>query len=283
MAVNNRSQFNLSGAGLGLRRDFIDTLNQTSETNYDFLEIAPENWIKMGGRYCQQLDQVAQRYKLTTHGLSLSIGSPDPLDVKFILQIKQFLDKYSIEMYSEHLSFCSANGHMYDLMPIPFTYEAALYVAERVKQVQQIIERPLVLENVSYYAPLSDELSESDFINTVLDESGGLLLLDVNNVYVNSINHNYDAKAFIDAMPTNKIVYGHIAGHYNEAEDLIVDTHGADVIDPVWQLLAYAYERHGVFPTLLERDFNIPALDKLEREVKQIKHIQRQMIRAKQS
>ncbi|WP_016956806.1 DUF692 domain-containing protein [Catenovulum agarivorans] len=274
MAINKPFPLKLSGAGLGLRRDFADLVLDGLNEPIDFFEVAPENWMKMGGRFEWLFAQIAERHTITTHGLSLSIGSPDPLDIHFIKEVKTFLDRYKIELYSEHLSFCSANGHMYDLMPIPFTEDAASYVAERVKLVQDILERPLVLENVSYYTALTTEISEIEFINSVLAESGALLLLDVNNVYVNSINHRYDARAFIDAMPTEKIVYGHIAGHYNEAEDLIVDTHGADVIAEVWQLLAYAYQQHGIFPTLLERDFNIPSLPDLCQEVHQIKQAQ---------
>ena len=163
---------------------------------------------------------------------------------------------------------------MYDLMPIPFTEDAVKHVVGRIKQVQDIIERPLVLENVSYYLAPGQEMSELDFTNAVLAESGCLLLLDVNNVYVNSINHNYDADDFMRALPKERIAYAHIAGHYNEDTDLLVDTHGADVIDPVWKLLEKTYEYFDIFPTLLERDFNIPKFDKLLEEVGKIKSIQ---------
>ena len=163
---------------------------------------------------------------------------------------------------------------MYDLMPIPFTSEAVYHVVERIKQVQDIIERPLVLENVSYYMAPNQTLLEIEFLNAVLAESGAFMLLDVNNVYVNSVNHGYDAYDFIDKLPSNKIVYGHIAGHFDEAPDLKVDTHGADVIEPVWALLDHAYRTHGVFPTLLERDFNLPPLGHLLDEVRRIKAIQ---------
>ena len=184
------------------------------------------------------------------------------------------MDANNIALYSEHLSFCSGNGHMYDLMPIPFTEDAIKHVVSRIVQVQDIIERPLVLENVSYYIAPGQEMDELEFTKSILNESGCKMLLDVNNVYVNSINHKYDARAFINGLPSDKIVYGHIAGHYDEAEDLKVDTHGADVIEPVWALLEHAYLTHGVFPTLLERDFNIPPLSELLAEVKKIKQIQ---------
>ena len=164
-------------------------------------------------------------------------------------------------------------------MPIPFTEEAVNHVVSRVKQVQDILERPLALENVSYYGAPGQQLSELEFTNAILEDADCQLLLDVNNIYVNSINHGYDAQVFLSGLPTNKIAYCHVAGHYNEAEDLIIDTHGADVIDPVWQLLDSAYETHGVFPTLLERDFNIPPINVLTKELDiihqlQAKHLQ---------
>ncbi len=265
---------NIYGAGLGFRREMLKELLPTLPSEVDFWEVAPENWIPLGGKYQKQFQQASSQSPFTTHGLSLSIGSSDKLDVEFVKTVKRFLDANDIALYSEHLSFCSGNGHMYDLMPIPFTEDAIKHVVSRIAQVQDIIERPLVLENVSYYLAPGQEMDELEFTSSILIESGCQMLLDVNNVYVNSINHKYDAKAFIRGLPSDKIVYGHIAGHYDEAEDLKVDTHGADVIVPVWELLEYAYLTHGVFPTLLERDFNIPPLNELLAEVKRIKQIQ---------
>ena len=266
--------FNLEGAGLGFRRELLDDILPILPSDVDFWEVAPENWIPLGGAYQRKFQQAISQAPFTTHGLSLSIGSTDKLDVGFVKSIKQFLDANNIALYSEHLSYCSGQGHMYDLMPIPFTCEAVNHVVERIKQVQDIIERPLVLENVSYYIAPDQALLEIEFLNAVLEESGALMLLDVNNVYVNSVNHGYDAYEFIDKLPSNKIVYGHIAGHFDEAPDLKVDTHGADVIEPVWALLDHAYRTHGVFPTLLERDFNLPLLGHLLDEVRRIKAIQ---------
>jgi len=265
---------NIYGAGLGFRREMLKELLPTLPSEVDFWEVAPENWIPLGGKYQKQFQQASSQSPFTTHGLSLSIGSSDKLDVEFVKTVKRFLDANDITLYSEHLSFCSGNGHMYDLMPIPFTEDAIKHVVSRIAQVQDIIERPLVLENVSYYLAPGQEMDELEFTSSILIESGCQMLLDVNNVYVNSINHKYDAKAFIKGLPSDKIVYGHIAGHYDEAEDLKVDTHGADVIEPVWELLEYAYLTHGVFPTLLERDFNIPPVNELLAEVKRIKQIQ---------
>ena len=265
-----------TGAGLGLRREMLPELQKGIPSWIDFFEIAPENWIPFGGKFAAQLKALTEQHPFVCHGLSLSVGGPDPLDLSFIRQVKRFMDEHGISVYSEHLSYCSAGGHMYDLMPIPFTEEAVHYVTSRVQQVQDIIERPLVLENVSYYAAPGKELEEIDFLKAVLDETDCKLLLDVNNIYVNSVNHGYDASAFLAALPSERIVYGHTAGHYYEAEDLIVDTHGAEVIDPVWKLLQQAYEIHGVFPTLLERDFNIPSLAELGDEVREIARLQQQ-------
>lgn len=264
----------LAGSGLGLRREMLSDILSAKPAQIDFFEVAPENWIPFGGKLQKQFAQLAERHRFICHGLSLSIGSPEPLDVVFVRQVKQFLRQYNISLYSEHLSYCSGAGHLYDLMPIPFTEEAVSYVANRVRQVQDILEQPLVLENVSYYAAPGQQMSEQDFTLAVLQEADCQLLLDVNNIYVNSVNHGYDALQFLRAMPGERIAYYHIAGHFNEAEDLLIDTHGAAVIDPVWQLLAQAYQLHGVKPTLLERDFNIPELSVLCEELEQIKALQ---------
>ncbi len=241
----------------------------------DFYEVAPENWIGVGGRFGKQFRAFTETYPFVCHGLSLSIGSPSPLDETFIQRLKHFLDQHQIKGYSEHLSYCSDDGHLYDLMPIPFTEEAVHYVAGRIRRTQDILERRIAMENVSYYAAPGKQLEEIDFINAVLEEADCDLLLDVNNIYVNSINHGYDAEAFLASLPTERVMYFHVAGHRNEAADLIVDTHGADVIDPVWALLDKAYAHCGVVPTLLERDFNIPPLPQLLNEVDQIVALQK--------
>ncbi|MCL4108963.1 UNVERIFIED_CONTAM: hypothetical protein GTU68_008158 [Idotea baltica] len=240
----------------------------------DFMEVAPENWIGVGGRFGKQFRQLAERYPIALHGLSLDIGGPDPIDTELVRSVRDLMNDIRIPIYSEHLTYCAADGHLYDLLPIPFTEEAVHHVVARVRQVQDIIGMPLALENASYYAQSFTELSEAEFINAIVNESGCDLLLDVNNVYVNSINHNYDAEAFLDSLPLDRARYVHIAGHFDEADDLKVDTHGADVIDPVWQLLASAYERTGPLPTLLERDFNLPPLAELLLEIDKIRELQ---------
>ncbi|WP_338592642.1 DUF692 domain-containing protein [Shewanella khirikhana] len=261
-------------AGLGLRREMLDEFCQKVPTEIDFFEVAPENWMALGGKFGKQFRTLTERHAFFCHGLSLSIGSSAPLDVEFVKGVKAFMDLHGIEIYSEHLSYCSGAGHLYDLMPMPFTQEAVRHVASRVKQVEDIIERPLILENISFYAAPGAEMSEQEFVLAVLEEADCQLLLDVNNIYVNAVNHNYDASEYLAAMPTERIRYLHVAGHYVEAEDLIVDTHGADIVDPVWKLLADCYAIHGPLPTLLERDFNIPPTEVLLQEIRRIRDYQ---------
>ncbi len=264
------------GAGLGLRRGMLPMLADLNDTDVDFFEVAPENWIGVGGRFGRRFQDFTQRFPFVCHGLSLSLGSPAPLDVEFVRSVKQFLDEHNIRYYSEHLSYCSDDkGHLYDLMPIPFTDEAVHHVSGRIRQVQDILERRIAVENVSYYAAPGQELAEIDFVNAVLAEADCDLLLDVNNIYVNSINFQYDAAEFLQQLDLDRTRYVHVAGHYVEAEDLRVDTHGTAVIEPVWALLASALERVGPVPVLLERDFNFPPLAELLGEVATIRQMQR--------
>lgn len=262
------------GAGLGLRRSFLTEIVANPPTNVDFYEVAPENWMTIGGRYGKQFRAMTEQFDFVCHGLSLSIGSTDPLDEQFVRDLKLFMREHGMKFYSEHLSYCSKEGHLYDLMPIPFTGDAVRHVAKRIRRVQDILEHKIAIENVSYYATPSQEMTEIEFFNAVVEEADCDVLIDINNIYVNSVNHRYDAEAFLKAMPAHRIAYAHIAGHYVEAEDFLVDTHGADIIDPVWNLLAKAYQLYGVFPTLLERDFNLPALSELIKEVQTISQIQ---------
>jgi len=262
------------GAGLGLRRSFLDKALASPLENVDFYEVAPENWMTLGGKLGKQFKAMTERHPFVCHGLSLSIGSTDPLDEDFVKNLKSFMREHKIKFYSEHLSYCSNDGHLYDLMPIPFTEEAVHHVAQRIQRVQDILEQKIAIENVSYYAAPGQEMSEIDFFNAVVEEADCDVLLDVNNIYVNSVNHNYDAEQFLQSIPAQRISYAHIAGHYVEAEDFLVDTHGAEIIDPVWQLLEKAYALYGVFPTLLERDFNIPSVAALLSEVSTIQTLQ---------
>lgn len=240
-----------------------------------FLELAPENWMEMGGRGARNLRWFSERYPIACHGLSLSLGGPQPLNEVFLGRIRRFLREHGIAFYSEHLAYTTDEGYLHDLLPIPFTEEAVHYVAARIRRAQEILERPIAIENASYYvaSPLSD-MSELGFINAVLREADCWLHLDVNNVYVNSINHRFDPVAFLRGLPAERVVYLHMAGHYRQEEDLLIDTHGADVIDPVWRLLEQTYDLFGPLPTLLERDYNIPPLSTLMAEVTRIAALQ---------
>jgi uncharacterized protein (UPF0276 family) len=283
----------IHGAGLGLRRALLGPLQEhlsvtgnlpeerelagrapRQRAAIDFFEIAPENWIGVGGRLGRTLRSLTERFAFVCHGLSLSLGGRDPLDETLLARIRRLLDTHGIAIYSEHLSYCADDGHLYDLMPIPFTDEAVQHVAGRIRQTQDTLGQRIAVENVSYYAAPGQQLREIDFINAVLAEADCDLLLDVNNIYVNSVNHRYDANAFLDALPGERIAYIHVAGHYDEAPDLKVDTHGAAIIDPVWALLDRAYARFGARPTLIERDFNFPPLAELVAEVDHVRALQ---------
>lgn len=265
----------LSGAGLGLKRELMPQLQAGVPAVIDFFEVAPENWIGMGGSPLRQFEWFAERYPIVAHGLSLSLGGPDPLDEMLLQRIKEFLERYRIPLYTEHLSYCSANGQLYDLLPIPFTEEAVRHVAARIKRTQEILERRIAVENASFYvaAPVSD-MDELTFVQAVLSEADCDLHLDVNNIYVNSVNFGFDPMAFLRGLSGARVAYIHTAGHWRKADDFLIDTHGETVIDPVWDLLEEAYQLFGVAPTLLERDTNLPPLADLEKEVAHIACLQ---------
>ena len=284
-------EYPVQGVGLGLRRGMFARLADHAaelDAAVDFMEVAPENWIGIGGRFGRQFRGFAERFPFVCHGLSLSLGSPAPLDTDLLRNIRAFLDEFDVRCYTEHLSYCSDHGHLYDLMPIPFTPEAVEYVAGRIRRTQDVLERRIAVEHISYYAAPGQEMSELEFIKAVIDRADCELLLDVNNIYVNSVNFGYDPEAFLDGLPGERAVYIHIAGHSTfhargtpsrtpaegSAEDLRIDTHGADVIEPVWALLERAYANFGVIPTLLERDFNFPPVPALLSEVERIRSIQ---------
>ena len=250
----------LTGAGLGLRRAFLGAVADRVPDLVDFFEVAPENWIGVGGRLGRQLRALSERVPFVCHGLSLSLGGPEPLDETLLLRTREFLDVHGAACFSEHLSWSTDGGHLYDLLPIPFTEEAVHHVAARIRHAQDRLGRRIAIENISYYAAPGRVLTEIEFLLAVLEEADCNLLLDVNNVYVNAVNHDYEPQAFLDRIPAERIAYLHVAGHYRAAEDLLVDTHGAPVVNAVWALLDETYHRFGPRPTLLERDFNIPPL-----------------------
>ncbi len=269
----------LRGAGLGFRRELLAALDTADLSGIQFFEVAPENWIQLGGRFARDLRRYTERYPFVCHGLSLSLGSTDPLDRNLLAHIRQFMSDHQIPLYTEHLSWCSYDGHLYDLLPLPFNRDTARWIAGRVRQVQDFLGQRIGIENSSYYLlPEGSDMSEVDFINEVVRESDCLLHLDVNNLYVNSRNMSYDAEAFLAALPLERVCYLHVAGHYVDTDGWITDTHGAAVIDPVWSLLENTY-RHlpqsaDQVPTCLERDFNFPAFREIQGELSRIRSLQ---------
>ena len=260
--------------GLGFRREIAKSFLDQDVINPDFIEVAPENWIGLGGYWGDIFRKVTDMYPLILHGLSLSIGSPEEVDWSFLKKVKRFIKDFNVEIYSDHLTFAKIdNAHLYDLLPIPFREDSIKHVVKRIKEVQDFLERSLTIENASYYTPVAAEMTEQQFIRSIVEESGCKLLLDVNNVYVNAFNHNYDAKEFIDNMPLEKVMYIHMAGHYQIQPDLIIDTHGEAIIDPVFELFDYTIEKMTPVPVLLERDFDFPEMEELKNEMDRLRAI----------
>ncbi len=260
--------------GIGLRRDIADEIIDSQILTPDFLEFAPENWMGIGGYWNKIRQKAVDRYPVTCHGLSLSLGSAEELDWKFIGELKEFLDENKVQIFSEHLSYTkSRNAHLYDLLPIPFRKDAVDHVVDRIRQVQDFLERPLAIENVSYYTPVAAEMSEIEFVNEIVERADCKLLLDVNNVYVNAFNHKYDAQTFIDSLPLDRVAYIHMAGHQQVEPDLIIDTHGQPIIDPVYELFEWTIQKMDPVPVLLERDYNFEELEQIQSEILQLKSI----------
>ena len=292
----------LQGAGLGYRRDLAgDFLNLSSNNAIQFMEVAPENWVKMGGAARYKFDQAAERYPLAVHGLSLSLGGQTPLDRELLKNTKALMTQYNSTFFSEHLSYCECEGHLYDLLPMPFTEEAVKHVAQRIRYVQDFLGLQISLENTSYYlhSPTST-MNEVEFLNAIAQEADCGIHLDVNNIYVNGVNHGLlDPYVFLDQVDVKRVNYIHIAGHdeehsaaqvvedlegesfnkikgaYRHLPELLIDTHGEAVKGTVWDLLEYAYQRlPAIPPTLLERDFNFPPFAELYAEVEHIAQLQ---------
>lgn len=268
-------------AGLGFRRDLVPALREQDMSAIDFFEVSPENWMGMGGRYDAMLREFTEQKPFVAHGLSLSLGSASPLDIAHLAKVKTFLDQHNIDLFTEHLSWCSDDGHLYDLLPIPLNEDAVTWVAGRIRQTQDILERKIGVENASvYFTPPNSTMSEPEFVRAVVEEADCYLHLDVNNIYVNSQNFNFEGHEYLRQLPLDKTCYIHVAGHYVEDDGFLIDTHGNSVIDPVWVLLRDAYRLEPSLatdiPTCLERDFNFPELNELIDEVSTIKDIQQQ-------
>ncbi len=263
------------GAGLGFRRELITTLKESVPEEISFFELAPENWAGMGGKSAKDLRHFTERYPFVCHGLSLSLGGIAPIDETLLRRTKTFMAEHGMTLYTEHLSWCADDSHLYDLLPIPMTENSVKWTVDRIKQAQDILGMRIGIENASYYvAPPDAEMTEAEFISTIVREADCLLHLDVNNIYVNSQNFGFDPLTFMRNLPLERTCYIHVAGHFVEPDGLLIDTHGAEVIDPVWSLLEAAYELTGDVPTCLERDFNITNLNALTTEVRHIALLQ---------
>lgn len=258
-----------SARGVGLRAELVEALcGQPRREDIDFLEIAPENWMGLGGRKRDQLDRIADLYPLVAHGLSLSVGDTQPLNRDYLADLRRFLDDYGIMLHSDHLSLSrDGTGYLYDLLPVPRRETNLDYLAARIDRVQQATGRRLVLENISAYHHFPGQMPEGAFMAALADRSGCGILLDINNAYVNARNHGEDALDFIASLPGDAIAYYHIAGHLEQEDGLLLDTHGMPVADEVVALGRQVWALHGARPLLLERDNRLPPLDVLTAEL----------------
>lgn len=260
------------GIGLGLRMELARDLLEAKPTNVDWLEIHPENYIQRGGRYATVLKQASSQWPLVTHGLTMGFGCTTPFERDYLHTLRDFLSDTGTPWHSDHLCFPGVGDtFVHDLLPLPLNGESVRTVSQRLNEARDVLGVPLAVENVSYYAATDqDEMDEATFVAEVLKEADAKLLLDVNNVFVNSQNHGFDPQAWIEKIPGDKVVQIHVAGHLVREDGFRIDTHGEDVPDPVFDLLAFTLERIGDKPILLERDGNFPPLESLLSEVDQL-------------
>lgn len=267
------------GFGLGLRTDHYHTILE-SNPPIDWFEALTENYLVPGGKPLYYLDQISERYPMVMHGVSMSIGSSDPLNWDYLKQVKNLATRIDAKWISDHLCWTGIHHkNMHDLLPLPYTEEALNYLSERIRTVQDFLGRQLLIENVSSYLTYSNsEMTEWEFISQLCTQADCLLLLDINNIYVSSFNHKFDPLTFLEAIPKERVQQFHLAGHTNNG-DHIIDTHDHPIIDPVWELYAKAVERFGKVSTMIERDDHIPPLAELLLELEQAKQIARNCLK----
>ena len=266
----------LGGVGLGLRWDFLEEVLDGAPCDVAFFEVSPENYLGRGGYYPSALERIAERYPIVTHGLTLSLGAASEPDPGYLSALRGELARLNPPWHSDHLCFSSAGDRvLHELLPLKFSAENVARVAERARRMTGTLERPFAIENITYYVhPGQPEMSELEFLQNVLAECEAGLLLDVNNVYVNSVNHGFDPYAFIAALPLERVLEIHVAGHETQRGGLLLDTHGQAVADPVLRLLEWTIERAGPVPVLLERDNHVPGLADLLQEVALLRDLQ---------
>lgn len=266
------------GFGLGLRTDHYNDILE-SKPAIDWFEILSENYLVPGGKPLYYLDQIKEHYPIVMHGVSMSLGSTAPLDWDYLKQIKALAKRVDAKWISDHVCWTGVHQkNMHDLLPLPYTQECINHMVSRIKQVQDFLEQPMLIENASTYLTYAhSEMTEWDFLREVTEQADCYLLLDVNNIYVSSFNHQFDPMDYLNGIPLNRPKQIHLAGHSNNG-DHIIDTHDSDVIDPVWKLYAKALDRFGFIPTMIERDDHIPPLSELMAELEQAKHIARDLL-----
>ncbi len=273
----------VTGFGLGLRSEHYADFAQ-AQPGVDWLEVISENFLVPGGKPLHHLERIRRDHPVVMHGVSMSIGSTDPLDLAYLRELKALAQRIEPAWISDHLCWTGVDHHnLHDLLPLPYTEAALRHVVQRVQQVQELLGRRLLLENVSSYVSFAgDEMSEWEFIAELMRRADCELLLDVNNVYVSSVNHGFDAKTFINAMPRERVRQIHLAGHEDHGDHLI-DTHDHPVCEAVWQLYAYTVQRLGGVPTMIERDDHIPPLPELLAELAVARAVQAQALALRQA
>jgi len=264
---------NFLGFGLGLRTEHYETILNT-KPRIDWFEIITENYLVPGGKPHYYLEKIRENYSLVMHGVSLSIGSTDPLDWKYLHEVKLLAEKIQPKWISDHLCWTGIQGkNAHDLLPLPYTEEAIQHVAERIIQIQDFFQQQILIENVSSYVSYKQStMPEWEFLKEIAHRADCLILLDINNIYVSSVNHEFQPEIYLENLPKNRIQQIHLAGHTNMG-DYIIDTHDHEIIDPVWNLYALALEKYGLVSTMIERDDNIPALSTLIKELNHARKI----------
>lgn len=261
------------GYGLGLRPDYYETILQENPA-VDWFEILSENYMVEGGKALYYLDAIRERYPVVMHGVSMSIGGTDPLDFNYLKQLKALMERARPKWISDHLCWTGQGGHnLHDLMPLPYNDEAIKHVVDRVKTVQDYLGTQILLENVSSYLTYKHSmLNEWEFYSQVVEEADCLMLLDINNIYVSSRNHDFNPVEYINGVPTNRVQQFHLAGHTDHG-DYVIDTHDHPVVDPVWDLYGVALKRFGPVSTMIERDDRMPPFAELMAELEQARSI----------
>ncbi|MCW8963037.1 MAG: DUF692 domain-containing protein [Gammaproteobacteria bacterium] len=271
--LDNQSSREYLGYGLGLRAEYYDTILE-QQPNIDWLEILTENYMVDGGKALHYLDRFRERYPIVMHGVSLSIGSTDPLNKDYLRRLKALADEINPVWLSDHLCWTGQGGHnVHDLLPLPYNNPVVSHLVDRIKQVQDFLGRQILMENVSSYVTYThSQMSEWEFNSTVVEQADCLMLLDINNIYVSAVNHGFDPLDYINGVPAERVQQFHLAGH-TDYGDFIVDTHDHPIVDPVWDLYTHAVERFGPISTMIERDDNYPPFDELMAELDQARTI----------